>query len=129
MAGQLKFFLNEWTKITSDPYILQCVSSCPLEFYSEPLFATQSMEFLAFVMDSILIRFAITKVKVDNMLPLCRSFLGNKFIGTLVSTLHGVELGPLHTSGTGQGTSGLSRRFCRVYVSISGKHRGFELVG
>ena len=39
-AGQLKLFFNEWTKITSDPYILPCVSSCPLEFYSDPLFAT-----------------------------------------------------------------------------------------
>ena len=37
MAGQLKFFLNEWTKITSYPYILQWVSSCPLEFHSDPL--------------------------------------------------------------------------------------------
>ena len=37
MAGQLKLFLNEWTKITPDAYILQCVSSCPPEFYSEPL--------------------------------------------------------------------------------------------
>ena len=37
MAGQLKFCLNKWTKITSDSYILQCVSSCPLDFYSEPL--------------------------------------------------------------------------------------------
>ena len=33
VAGQLKFVLKEWTKITSDPYILQCVSSCSLEFY------------------------------------------------------------------------------------------------
>ena len=40
VSGQLKIFLKEWTKITSDPYILQCVSSCSLEFYSEPLFAT-----------------------------------------------------------------------------------------
>ena len=40
VAAQLKFFLNEWTKITSDPYVLQCVSSFPLEFYSEPFFAT-----------------------------------------------------------------------------------------
>ena len=40
VAGQLKFFLNEWVKITSDPYVLQCVSSCPLQFSSEPLFAT-----------------------------------------------------------------------------------------
>ena len=40
MAGQLKFFLNECTKMTSDPYILWCVSSFPLEFYAEPLFAT-----------------------------------------------------------------------------------------
>ena len=85
-------------------------------------------------------RVATTKVKVDNILPLCRSFLANKFfsfrhvasfIGTLVSTFPGVELGPLHTFGTGQGysPSRLSRRFCRVYVSTSGKHRGLELVG
>ena len=40
VAGQLKHFMNEWTKITSDPYILQCISSCTLEFISEPLFAT-----------------------------------------------------------------------------------------
>ena len=36
MAGQLRFFVNEWAKITSDHYILQCVSSCPLEFHTEP---------------------------------------------------------------------------------------------
>ena len=36
MPGQLRFFVNEWAKITSDHYILQCVSTCPLEFYTEP---------------------------------------------------------------------------------------------
>ena len=39
---------------------------------------TQSLEFLAFVLDSILMRVAITKVKVDNILALCRSFLANR---------------------------------------------------
>ena len=86
---------------------------------------TQSLEFLAFVLDSILLRVPKTKVKVDNILALCRSFLANRsftirhvasLIETLVSTFPGVELGPLHTFGTGQGysPSGLSRRFCGV---------------
>ena len=69
---------------------------------------------MAFALDSILKRVAITKVKVDNILALCRSFLSNRsstirhvasLIGTLVSTFPGVELGPLHTFGTGQGYS------------------------
>ena len=32
-SDQLKHFLNEWMKISncSDPYILQCISNCPLE--------------------------------------------------------------------------------------------------
>ena len=48
-------------------------------------------------------RVATTKVKVDNILPLCRSFLANKFfsfrhvasfIGTLVSTFPELNWGP-----------------------------------
>ena len=83
---------------------------------------TQSLEYLAFVLDSILTRVAITKVKVDNILALCYCFVANRsftichvasLIGTLVSTFPEVELGPLHTFGSGQGYSplGLSRRF------------------
>ena len=63
-------------------------------------------------------RVAITKVKVDNILALCRSFLANRsfIIRHVASCVHffpGVELGPLHMFGTGQGysPSGLSRRF------------------
>ena len=37
-----------------------------------------TLEFLAFVLDSILMRVAITRVKVDNILALCRSFLANR---------------------------------------------------
>ena len=76
---------------------------------------TQSLEFLAFVLDSILMRVAITMVKVFSFLA-NRSFTIRhvpSLIGTLVSTFPRVELGPLHTFGTGQGysPSGLSRRF------------------
>ena len=31
-AGQLRNCLKEWQRITSDPFILQCVSNCELEF-------------------------------------------------------------------------------------------------
>ena len=41
-----------------------------------------TLEFLAFVLDSILMRVAITKVKVDNVLALCRSFLANRSFTT-----------------------------------------------
>ena len=68
---------------------------------------TQSLrEILGFVLDSILIRVTITKVKVDKILALCRSFLANRsftirhvasLTGTLVSTFPGVELGPCIT--------------------------------
>ena len=66
-------------------------------------------------------RVAITRVKVDNILVLCRSFLANRSFTVrhvasckLLCPLFfpGVELGPLHTFGTGQGysPSGFSRR-------------------
>lgn len=58
---------------------------------------TQSLEFLAFVLDSILMRVAISKVKVDYILALCRSFLVNRsftirHVASLIGTL-------LHESG------------------------------
>lgn len=31
-AGQLQNYLAEWQKITSDPFILQCVTNCQIEF-------------------------------------------------------------------------------------------------
>ena len=31
-AGQLRDFLHEWEQITSDPFILQWISNCELEF-------------------------------------------------------------------------------------------------
>ena len=83
---------------------------------------TQSLELLGFVLDSFLMRVTITEVKVDKTLALWRSFFANRsftirhvasLIGTLGFTFSGVELGPLHTFGTGQrySPSGLSGRF------------------
>ena len=31
-AGQLRNWFQEWQRITSDPFILQCVSNCEFEF-------------------------------------------------------------------------------------------------
>ena len=104
---------------------------------------TPSLEFLGFVLDSILMRLTITEVKVDKILALCRPFLANRsftirhvasLIGTLVSTFPGVELGPLHYRCLGRDKhialrDSLGDFAGRAYVSVSGEHRGFELVG
>ena len=41
---------------------------------------TQSLEFVGYVLDSILMRVTITEVKVDKILALCRSFLAKRFV-------------------------------------------------
>ena len=41
---------------------------------------TESLEFLGFVLDSILMRVTITEVKVDKIFALCRSFLDKRFV-------------------------------------------------
>lgn len=35
-AGLLRHSLCEWQQITSDPFVLQCVSNCIIEFDCEP---------------------------------------------------------------------------------------------
>ena len=37
VGGQLNLHLDEWGKLTSDPFILMCVSNSNLEFISEPV--------------------------------------------------------------------------------------------
>ena len=36
IGGQLKFYLDRWKEITSDPFVLTAVSSCEIEFDHEP---------------------------------------------------------------------------------------------
>ena len=31
VAGQLKFHLHQWERITSDPFVLSCVNNCKIE--------------------------------------------------------------------------------------------------
>ena len=77
-------------------------NSHPAKLVFQP---TQSLEFLRFVLDSILIRVTIPVAKVDKILALCRFFLAKglftirhvaSLFGTHVSTFPGVELGPPH---------------------------------
>ena len=35
-GGKIKHFMHEWTKYTSDPFILSCVSGCKLFFLTQP---------------------------------------------------------------------------------------------
>ena len=67
---------------------------------------TQTLEFLGFILNSILMIVTLTSKKVVKILELCQTFsLPNKqftirevasFLGTLVSSFPGVEFGPLH---------------------------------
>ena len=77
-------------------------NSHPTKLVFQP---TQSLEFLRFAQDSILIRVTIAVAKVDRILALCHFFLAKRLftirhvaflIATHVSTFPGVELGPLH---------------------------------
>ena len=77
-------------------------NSHPAKLVFQP---TQSLEFLRFVPDSVLIRVTIPVTKVDEILALCRFFLAKRLftirhvaslIRTHVSTFPGIELGPLH---------------------------------
>ena len=36
IAGQLRYCLHEWQQITSDSFVLQCVTNCIIEFDCEP---------------------------------------------------------------------------------------------
>ena len=36
MGGQVRFHIEQWQEITSDPYVLQCVKNCHLELECEP---------------------------------------------------------------------------------------------
>ena len=77
-------------------------NSHPTKLVFQP---TQSLEFLRFVLDSILIRVTIAVAKVYKILALCRFFRAKRLftirhvaslIGTHVSTFPGIELGSLH---------------------------------
>ena len=67
---------------------------------------TQILEFLGFILNSILMSVTLTNKKAVKILQLCQKFsLPNKrftirevasFLGTLVSSFPGVEFGPLH---------------------------------
>ena len=67
---------------------------------------TQILEFLGFILNSILMLVTLTNKKAVKILQLCQTFsLPNKrftirevasFLGTLVSSFPGVEFGPLH---------------------------------
>ena len=67
---------------------------------------TQVLEFLGFILNSILMLVTLTNKKAVKILQLCQTFsLPNKrftirevasFLGTLVSSFPGVEFGPLH---------------------------------
>ena len=67
---------------------------------------TQILEFLGFILNSILMSVTLTNKKAVKMLQFCQKFsLPNKrftirevasFLGTLVSSFPGVEFGPLH---------------------------------
>ena len=35
-AGSLKFHVGQWRKITSDPWVLQTIKGCKIEFIKEP---------------------------------------------------------------------------------------------
>ena len=41
VRGQLNLHLDEWGKLTSNPFILMCVSNYNLEFISEPVSSSQ----------------------------------------------------------------------------------------
>ena len=77
-------------------------NSHPAKLVFQP---AQSLEFLRFVLDSILIRVTTTVARVGKILALCCFSLAKRLftirheaslIGTHVSTFSGVELGPLH---------------------------------
>ena len=36
VGGQVRFHIEQWQEITSDPYVLQCVKNCHLELEYEP---------------------------------------------------------------------------------------------
>ena len=36
VGGQVRFHIEQWPEITSDPYVLQCVKNCHLELECEP---------------------------------------------------------------------------------------------
>ena len=67
---------------------------------------TQVLEFLGFILNSILMTVTLTNKKGDKILQLCQRFSHPNrqftipevasFIGTLVSSFPGVEFGPLH---------------------------------
>ena len=67
---------------------------------------TQVLEFLGFILNSILMTVTLTEKKAEKILQLCQKFSypGRQFtirevasfIGTLVSSFPGVEFGPLH---------------------------------
>ena len=67
---------------------------------------TQVLEFLGFILNSILVTVTLTGKKAEKILQLCQTFSSPgrqftirevaSFIGTLVSSFPGVEFGPLH---------------------------------
>ena len=67
---------------------------------------TQVLEFLGFILNSILMTVSLTEKKAEKILQLCQKFSYPSrqftirevasFIGTLVSSFPGVEFGPLH---------------------------------
>ncbi len=36
VGGQIRFHIQQWREITSDPYVLQCLTNCQLELEYEP---------------------------------------------------------------------------------------------
>ena len=70
-GGRTKHFLHEWKKITKDPFILQCVQGCYINF-SSPRFQTQAPRQIFFnKRESTALKAMLVELEADRVIQKC----------------------------------------------------------